>query len=96
MYIPVKTAKPLDGYKLQIKFKNGEERIFDLTPYLAIGKFSELRDIRLFNSVTVKFDSIEWANHLDIDPEFLYAHSVAMKPRLAKHATPATKKRATG
>lgn len=96
MYIPVKTAKPLDGYKLQIKFKNGEERIFDLTPYLTIGKFSELRDIRLFNSVTVKFDSIEWANHLDIDPEFLYAHSVAMKPRLAKHAAPATKKRAAG
>lgn len=96
MYIPVKSAKPLEGYKLQIKFKNGEEKIFDLTPYLATGKFAELRDMRLFNSVTVKFDSIEWANHLDIDPEFLYAHSVTMRPRLTKRSTRAAKKRAAG
>ena len=78
MYLPVKGVKPLDGYKLQVKFKNGEEKIFDLTPYLNIGKFAELRDIPLFNSVTVKFDSIEWANHIDIDPEFLYANSVTI------------------
>ena len=96
MYIPVKSAKPLEKYKLQIKFKNGEERIFDLTPYLTIGKFSELRDINLFNSVTVKFDSIEWANHVDIDPEFLYAHSVMMRPRLTKRSTRAAKKQAAG
>jgi len=96
MYIPVKSAKPLEGYKLQIRFKNGEERIFDLTPYLTIGKFAELRDISLFNSVTVKFDSIEWANHLDIDPEFLYAHSVTIRPRLPKRSTRAVKKQAVG
>ena len=96
MYIPVKSAKPLEGYKLQIKFKNGEEKIFDLTPYLSIGKFAELRDIRLFNSVAVKFDSIEWANHLDIDPEFLYAHGVTMRPRLTKRSTRAAKKQAAG
>jgi hypothetical protein len=96
MYIPVKSAKPLEGYKLQIKFKNGEEWIFDLTPYLAIGKYAELRDIRLFNSVTVKFDSIAWANHLDVDPEFLYAHSVRMRPPLSKRSTRTVKKRAAG
>ena len=96
MYIPVKRAKPLEGYKLQIKFKNGEEKIFDLTPYLSIGKFAELRDIRLFNTVTVKFDSIEWANHLDIDPEFLYAHSIRVRPRLTKRSTRSAKKQAAG
>ncbi|MEK6742555.1 MAG: DUF2442 domain-containing protein [Nitrospirota bacterium] len=96
MYIPVKSAKPLEGHKLQIKFKNGEEKVFDLTPYLTIGKFAELRDVNLFNSVTVKFDSIEWANHLDIDPEFLYAHSVTVKPRIAKRSIRAVKKQAVG
>lgn len=96
MYVPVKSAKPLEGYKLQIKFKNGEEKIFDLTPYLGIGKFAELRDVRLFNTVTVKFDSIEWANHIDVDPEFLYSHSVKVKPRPAKRAARAVKKQATG
>ncbi len=96
MYTPVKSAKPIEGYKLQIKFKNGEEKIFDLTPYLSVGKFAELRDVRLFNTVTVKFDSIAWANQLDIDPEFLYAHSVAIKPRLAKRLTRTAKKSAAG
>lgn len=79
MYVPVESVEPLDGYKLRIKFKNGEEGIFDLSPYLNIGKFAELKDVSLFNSVTVKFDSIEWANQLDIDPEFLYEKSIKSK-----------------
>ena len=76
MYISVESVKPLDGYRLLIKFVNGEERIFDVSPYLNIGRFAELRNLSLFNSVVVKFDSIEWANHLDIDPEMLYEKSV--------------------
>lgn len=72
MYLAVKSVKPLDGYKLLIKFENDEERCFDVSPYLGMGKFSELNDISMFNSVKVKFDSIEWANHLDLDPELLY------------------------
>ena len=82
MYLSVKNVKPIDGYKLQIKFENGEEKIFDLSPYLHIGKFAELKNISLFNSVAVKFDTIEWANHLDIDPEFLYENSVKIEQEM--------------
>ncbi len=67
----------MKDYKLLLEFVNGEEKIFDVSPYLNIGKFSELRDLSLFRSVIVKFDSIEWANQLDIDPEILYDKSVA-------------------
>ena len=66
---------PLDDYKLYLEFVNGEKKIFDLSPYLHVGKFTELRDLSLFKSVMVHFDSIEWANHLDIDPELLYEKS---------------------
>jgi hypothetical protein len=76
MYFSVERVRPLEGYKLLIKFDNDEERIFDVSPYLNIGKFAELRNLPLFNSVVVKFDTIEWANHLDIDPEVLYEKSV--------------------
>jgi hypothetical protein len=72
MYQQVKNVKPLDDYKLYLEFVNGEKKIFDLSPYLHVGKFTELRDLSLFKSVMVHFDSIEWANHLDIDPELLY------------------------
>lgn len=76
MYASVTSVKPLDNYKLLLEFVNKEKRIFDVAPYLNTGKFTELRDLSLFNSVTIKFDSIEWANHLDIDPEFLYEKSI--------------------
>ena len=79
MYPPVKNVKPLDCYKLLLEFGNGEEKVFDVSPYLSIGKFAELRNLSVFSSVTVKFDSIEWVNHLDIDPEFLYEKSVNAK-----------------
>jgi len=75
MYLSVKSVKPLDGYKLLLEFENNEERIFDVTPYLDLGKFSELKDVALFNSVAVSFDTIGWSNHLDLDPELLYQES---------------------
>ena len=75
MYLAVKDVKALEDYRLLLKFENGEERIFDLKPYLDIGKFRELRDRNLFRSVKVCFDTIEWDNRLDLDPEFLYEKS---------------------
>jgi len=79
MYAAVESVEPLEGYKLRVRFKTGEEGVFDLSPYLNIGKFAELKNLSLFRSVRVKFDSIEWANQLDIDPEFLYEKSIKEK-----------------
>lgn len=69
-------VQPLDGYRLLLTFDNREKRVFDVSPYLNLGKFSELKDIKIFNSVKVKFDSIEWGNQLDLDPELLYKNSL--------------------
>ena len=79
MYLAIKSVKPLPEYKLLLRFENNEDKIFDVTPYLEIGKFSELKDISLFNSVSICFDSIEWANNLDLDPEILYQKSKSVK-----------------
>ena len=75
MYLAVKDVKPLDNYFLLLKFENEEEKLFDVKPYLDFGKFQELKDKKLFNSVKVCFDSIEWDNRLDLDPELLYQKS---------------------
>ncbi len=75
MYLAIKDVKPLEDYYLLLKFENNEERIFDVKPYLDIGKFQELKDKNLFKSVKISFDTIEWANQLDLDPEFLYEKS---------------------
>jgi len=44
-------VKPLEKYRLLLKFENGEERIFDVTPFLELGKYSELKNIGLSKSV---------------------------------------------
>ena len=81
MYPAIIDVKPLDGYKLLLTFDNREKRVFDLSPYLNEGRFSELKDINVFNSVKVKFDSIEWENQLDLDPELLFKNSVEYDPK---------------
>ncbi|MBI4777824.1 DUF2442 domain-containing protein [Candidatus Desantisbacteria bacterium] len=78
MYLSIVNVKPLEGYKLLLTFENNEERIFDVSPYLSIGRFSELKELSLFNTVRVSFDSIEWGNRLDLDPELLYLKSIKM------------------
>jgi len=77
MYLAIIGVKPLEDYKLLITFENQEKRVFDMKPYLDKGIYKELRDKKLFRTVRVSFDSIEWGNEADIDPEFLYEKSVA-------------------
>lgn len=76
MYLSVKHVKALDDYKLLLTFENGEVRLFDVNPYLNKGIFKELKDISMFKSVKVSFDTVEWGNEADIDPETLYEDSV--------------------
>jgi len=75
MYLAVKKVKPLENYLLLLTFENGEKRQFDMKPYLDFGIFKELKEIRVFNSVKTSFDSIEWENSADFDPEVLYQQS---------------------
>lgn len=78
MYLSVKNVVPQDNYMLLLTFENNEQRRFDVKPYMDTGLFSELRDVDLFNSVRVGFDTIEWGNEADLDPEFLYRNSVGI------------------
>lgn len=77
MYLAVKEVKPIENYKLILTFENNEVKIFDMSPYLDKGIFQELKDENIFNAVKVSFDSIEWPNEADIDPETLYEDSVS-------------------
>ena len=76
MYFAIKDVKPQADYLLLLTFENGEKRQFDMKPYLDMGIFRELKDLKLFNTVRTSFDTIEWANEADFDPEFLYQKSI--------------------
>ncbi len=75
MYLAVTDVKPLSDYQLLLTFENGEKRMFDMKPYLDTGIYKELKDESKFKTVRVSFDSIEWCNQADVDPEFLYEKS---------------------
>ena len=75
MYLAIKDVRPKKNYILLLIFENDEIREFDMKPYLNKGIFRELQDEQLFNSVRVSFDTIEWPNSADMDPEILYQKS---------------------
>jgi len=73
-------VRPLPDYRLELRFDDGQHRIFDMQPYLDYGVFRELRRPEVFNSVRVSFDTVEWSNGADLCPETLRADSVPMEP----------------
>ena len=76
MYFAIKEVRPQENYILLLTFENGEKRQFDMKPYLDMGIFQDLKDLSLFKTVRTSFDSIEWDNEADFDPEVLYLNSV--------------------
>ena len=77
----VKKVSPNSNYTLSIIFDNEEEGIFDVSPYLDRGIFSQLKDLRMFNSVKPFLGSIQWGNGLDLCPDTLYLDSTRRLPR---------------
>lgn len=76
MYLGIKNVEPLNDYLLLLTFENGEKRQFDMKPYLDLEIFQDLKNTAIFNSVRTSFDTIEWSNEADFDPEVLYQQSI--------------------
>jgi hypothetical protein len=75
MYPSVVSVKALDNYKLLVVFDNKEKRTLNMTPFLEHGIFQDLRAEPVFRLVRVNFDTIEWPNGADLDPEYVYQES---------------------
>ena len=71
----VKKVEPLADYCLKIWFENGEQKNFDLKPYLDKGIFKALQNPALFASVRVVSGSVEWSNGIDLSYDTLYLES---------------------
>ena len=76
----VKEVKPIARYKLLLTFTNNEKKVFDVKPYLSLGVFKELEDIKVFNSVRAKDGTVQWNNGIDICPDTLFIESIAYSP----------------
>ena len=74
-YPGVVSVEACDDYRLVLRFDNGERRVFDATPLLSVGRFRTLAAREAFRKVRVAYDTVEWENGLDLDPEYLYERS---------------------
>jgi hypothetical protein len=79
----VSQVQPLTAYRLLLTFTSGEERIFDMTPYLDKGIFTSLRDPAYFNAVRAVGGSIAWPDEQDLCPDTLYELSSSVAGRQA-------------
>ncbi|RCS59901.1 DUF2442 domain-containing protein [Parvibium lacunae] len=68
----VKSVAAIEGYTLSLLFENGEQRLFDVSPYLDKGIFTELKDPEYFKQVRVSFGSVEWPHEQDFSKDTLY------------------------
>ena len=69
-------VKAIEKYKLYIKFKNGEEKIYDMKDNLKFKFYKNLKDINNFKNVYISGINIEWKTGEDIAPENLYYDSI--------------------
>lgn len=74
-YPSVTAVHPIpESYALEISFSTGESGILNLEPFLDFGVFKTLKNFEVFKSVRIAFDTLEWSNGIDLDPEFVYDH----------------------
>lgn len=87
MFFAVTDVQPLNNYMLRLTFKNGEQKVFDMKPYLETGIFKALKDEEIFKTAKVSFDTVKWDNEADIDPETLYYDSINLSLKESKNLT---------
>lgn len=65
-------VEPKENYQIYIEFDNNECGTLNMEPYLDFGVFRKLRDRKIFFKAKVSFDTIEWPEGIDLDPQFVY------------------------
>jgi hypothetical protein len=64
---------PTDDFLLLVKFQSGDEKKFDLKPFLELPAFFPLKDKNIFKKVSNKGYFIEWQNEeIDLSADTLW------------------------
>jgi len=80
----VESVFPLEDYRLEVLFENGECRIFNAKPYLQRGVFVRLQNRAAFQTVRVVAGSVEWLGELDLSYDTLYLEGQPLDEKLLK------------
>jgi hypothetical protein len=76
--IKVSGIRPLDDYRLWVRFSTGETKIFDFKPLLDTPAFLPIKDKTAFSSVYIDYGVPVWNDgEIDISPETLYKDGIS-------------------
>lgn len=78
MYYDVIEARCIEGYKLEITFKNGRKGVVDFKDYSKLGGvFSRFSDLEYFKKfyINQEIGVLCWPDEVDIAPETLYSEA---------------------
>ena len=78
MLIDVVSVKPRLDFQLDLEFKNGERRRFDMRPLLELKPWNRIAKLPLFERVRVDYGTVVWPGEIDIAPETLYDNSTPL------------------
>lgn len=76
--LQVRSVKPIPGFLLRLVFSNGEQRQFDMRPYLHYPVFRRLENPGFFSLAHIDYGTVVWPGNIDIAPETLYDRSVPL------------------
>lgn len=76
--IHVASVTPEAGFTLVLGFSNGEERRFDMSPYLEFPVYHRLQNPGFFALAKLDGGTVVWPGDIDIAPETLYAGSLSL------------------
>ncbi len=68
-------VQPQLDYVLLLVFSNGEQKQFDMTPYLHYPVFQRLQNPGFFKLSKMHYGTVIWSGDIDIAPETLYLDS---------------------
>lgn len=75
--IKVISVEPLENYKLRLKLSDGRKGIFDVSPYLEMEVFQELKNPEYFSRAFLDYGTVVWPHEQDIAPDTI---EVDLKP----------------
>ncbi len=67
--LAVNEIRYIEAYKFQAKLSNGVEGIFDVSPYINKGIFTQLKSFSYLKQVRINFAGICWPNGQDFSAD---------------------------
>ena len=87
MLLDVINVQARPDFSMIIEFENGEQRYFNMAPYIKQKPWAVLTMEDKFLKAFVSNGTVSWQGNIDIDPETLYEYSVTLEKQVPAKVT---------